>query len=315
MRFQFGEWIIEVNIEATKEHYKILQLYFSDVPSYRKYATNQCYRNYTAYCNTMPSEEKYFFNKLGIAPEYSRVLGFRIDKECDFFVQGNYFVIGSFIRKPADTIWNEQPDICIGKFQFTVLHPEWLSPSILGNIPEQSVCIHFRATGIPWLLDEEYKLKYYEFPTNMDINHTTKIKNDLRNVLKNISSNYREMSEKETMDFVRQWFERVVPADKSEEAKKRCFSSPIVNNLLWHAFSFVPCEKESHAVNMYDSLGHNDFVLLMNSEKIGFIVKNGHGLTSNIINAYNDIVITDINFRWTYVHTHESMCGPYFSFL
>lgn len=277
MKFRFGEWIIEVNIEATKEHYKNPRLYFSDVPNYHKYITDQCYRNYAAYCNTMPSEENEFFNKLGIAPEYCKVSGFRIDNENNYFVHGNYFVIGSIIGKPADTIWNEKPDICIGKFQFTVLHTEWLSPSILGNIPERSVCIHFRAMGIPWLLDEECKQKYCGFPTSMDVEYTQRIKNDLRSVLKSIGSSFREMSEKGTRDFMRQWFERVVPADKSEEAKKRCFSNPIAGGFLWHAFEFVSCEKESRAVNMYDSLHHGNFVLYMNSEKLVLLLRTGMG--------------------------------------
>jgi hypothetical protein len=123
MRFLFSEWIIDVDIEATKEHYKMLELQFNDIPSYRKYSATQCFRNYTAYCNVMPPEEKDFFNALRIAPEYSKVLGFRLDKDCNYYVHGNYFIIGSIIRKPSDTIWDEKPDICIGKYQYTFLHP------------------------------------------------------------------------------------------------------------------------------------------------------------------------------------------------
>lgn len=34
---------------------------------------------------------------------------------------------------------------------------------------------------------------------------------------------------------------------------------------------------------------------------------------TNSINGYiDDVYVVDTDFTWTYVHTHEEFCGPYF---
>ena len=35
-------------------------------------------------------------------------------------------------------------------------------------------------------------------------------------------------------------------------------------------------------------------------------------LKAEYINNYNDILVFDKTFSWTYCHTHEENCGPYF---
>ena len=39
---------------------------------------------------------------------------------------------------------------------------------------------------------------------------------------------------------------------------------------------------------------------------------NAKSVVSTDFDSEQDIYIFDRNFSWTYVHTHESMCGPYF---
>jgi len=53
--------------------------------------------------------------------------------------------------------------------------------------------------------------------------------------------------------------------------------------------------------------------VLMHNEKIAFIINDASALTVDIADGFMDIFVTDINFRWTYVHTHEKCCGPYFA--
>ena len=93
-----------------------------------------------------------------------------------------------------------------------------------------------------------------------------------------------------------------------------CFPSGGYYNFLWHVFSYelAACEEGARAMAAYEATGHREFVLLMNMEQIAFVVRNGRKLPANIINKYDDIIVTDMDFQWTYVHTHESQCGPYF---
>jgi hypothetical protein len=47
------------------------------------------------------------------------------------------------------------------------------------------------------------------------------------------------------------------------------------------------------------------------------MLKNTKRLTAediiNKIEGYiDDVYVVDIDFTWTYIHTHEEFCGPYF---
>ena len=35
-------------------------------------------------------------------------------------------------------------------------------------------------------------------------------------------------------------------------------------------------------------------------------------LAANFFEALHDVYLVDKDFTWTYVHTHEEACGPYF---
>ena len=50
----------------------------------------------------------------------------------------------------------------------------------------------------------------------------------------------------------------------------------------------------------------------MNREGIGFILDSTEGIMAEELNEFNDIILTHENFDWTFVHTHEFDCGPYY---
>lgn len=79
-------------------------------------------------------------------------------------------------------------------------------------------------------------------------------------------------------------------------------------NYLWHIFSFklVKCIEGKEAEKMFKNFMFKESIVFSeNNGKIKLINKNQ-------LFDYDDIYITDKNFRWTYVKTHESDCGPYF---
>ncbi|WP_372459295.1 DUF4275 family protein [Alkalihalobacillus deserti] len=41
-------------------------------------------------------------------------------------------------------------------------------------------------------------------------------------------------------------------------------------------------------------------------------LNNADKIKAEDFNNESDVYIVDTNFNWTYVHTHEDDCGPYF---
>lgn len=90
-------------------------------------------------------------------------------------------------------------------------------------------------------------------------------------------------------------------------------------NFLWHIFSWelVPCLKEDAARKAFDALEYDRAIRFhfgyyrngtFSITDISFTGK----LCSADLDDSEDIYITAPDFSWTYVHTHESYCGPYF---
>jgi hypothetical protein len=53
------------------------------------------------------------------------------------------------------------------------------------------------------------------------------------------------------------------------------------------------------------------YMMYQNSPEI-LRCKYVNGLVSSDFDHEQDIYIFDVDYTWTYVHTHEEMCGPYF---
>lgn len=199
------------------------------------------------------------------------------------------------------------------------------------NMPDNSICINYCADDFPWLLKERCKKKRYYPPEKTQYlkrlimyikrkehirKHKREILRNLKNMFKQARITYKKMSKKQTAHYMQKWFQLFVPKAQHEEAVKYCFPTKTYNAYLWHTFSYgtTPCEEKVPASKSYDALIHNACVLLLNRSKIAFVLGNANQLTSKVINKFTDIIVTDKDFKWTYVHTHEEYCGPYFAY-
>jgi hypothetical protein len=91
-------------------------------------------------------------------------------------------------------------------------------------------------------------------------------------------------------------------------------------NYLWHVFSWgkVPCLEGAQARRAFDERESDLVYMFRKGRSIdkfprieGLIITNK--VTSEQLETIDDIYVVDLNFIWTYVHTHESECGPYFA--
>lgn len=334
-QLQFGEWVIEVDIEATKEYYKSLYLHTSNT---------QLYRNYVAYCKNLSTKVSQFFDSLGIAPERCDVYGFGRKENNTITMSGTYCISGSIIKYPkqftyCNTTFTEKSVIskysryCVEDYQFAFFEPHMETFFVPDDTPSQCVCIKFYAINIPWLLLEKCKgkIRYPKRRKSLTklarhihrINarrarksHAQIILSRLHKIFADNDITYKKLSKKQTAHYMQKWFQLFVPKAQHEEAVKYCFPTKTYNTYLWHTFSYgtTPCEEKVPASKSYDALNHNACVLLLNDYRIAFVLGNANQLTSKVINKFTDIIVTDIDFKWTYVHTHEEYCGPYFAY-
>ena len=310
---QYGEWALEVDIVATQAHYE------SSIVD----ESSQCWQNYAKHCQNLLPEEQEFFDSLGIIPEKCAVYSYGMNREGSFYpTLGHYCIEGRFIHKPPmqfkpTTDFTERVPVDhfpseitqIGRYSFLFLDPDSPFTEFPSDMPDDSICIEFLAENIPWLLNEpcSNRLCYPDmWWQTCKMRKERQFANIVDLFLKN-NVEYVWRTGKETVDYMEQWFQHFVPAEKQPQMRFRCFP-----RYLWHAFECVPSEKGEDACNSYDSLSRQACVVLLNNERLSFVVPNATALTRDIVDGFKDILITDIHFGWTYVHTHEKYCGPYY---
>ncbi|MBQ7916805.1 MAG: DUF4275 family protein [Firmicutes bacterium] len=87
----------------------------------------------------------------------------------------------------------------------------------------------------------------------------------------------------------------------------------------WHIFSFerVKCLSGEEARQAFDACQKQKVYQFFQHSRAGFCIENAHLLKAedldygNLI-PWSDTYLFDPEGKWTYVRTHESMCGPYF---
>lgn len=164
---QYGSWIIEVDLEKTQKYYQ----------AYKKPEESQLYRNYELYCESMPANEKTFFDNFGIDPLCCNpsTLGMTNEKtlptEVYFYIAGKYIQTHKEeINTPEEVASNnfidnrEDSRIYIGSFQFHFQNPEAVFHIIPEDIPEGFLCIRAWLENLPWLLSEKCESKMWYPP-------------------------------------------------------------------------------------------------------------------------------------------------------
>ncbi|WP_458407853.1 DUF4275 family protein [Anaerotignum sp.] len=86
----------------------------------------------------------------------------------------------------------------------------------------------------------------------------------------------------------------------------------------WHLFSFelLPALKDDEARAAFDAQEKDTVYLFLQHTKEAYRVENAHLFKAEDFDhdfiPFPDIYIFSPEGKWTYIHTHEIMCGPYF---
>ena len=102
-----------------------------------------------------------------------------------------------------------------------------------------------------------------------------------------------------------------------------------MDQLLWHVFSYDKkgCFEGAKARKSFDEFKNKEYYIFFENWVYDFYVEdydlldykykvfevlNCNKIKAKDFNKDKDIYVVDKHFRWTYVNTHESYCGPYF---
>ena len=86
------------------------------------------------------------------------------------------------------------------------------------------------------------------------------------------------------------------------------------NQFRWHIFSFdiVPALSGTAARNFFDQCQKTDVYMFYQNKPAAYQLLSPSTLKSEDFDFDDDIYIFDTVEKWTYIHTHEMQCGPYF---
>ena len=105
------------------------------------------------------------------------------------------------------------------------------------------------------------------------------------------------------------WSRLFAAALCSEEKKSIYYDS-----YKWHIFSYekVVALSKSKARQAFNRCIKGKVYVFYQHKEEAFLIENAHLLKSSDFDIDSDVYVYDPVCRWTYVHTHESQCGPYF---
>jgi len=341
-RIKFGECEFEVDVEATKEYYRSFTVFEPDT---------QCNRNYQEYCKSLTEQEQSFFDSLGIDPKCCNVSTFGLSNNKSYPTLGTYFFAGKTIKKPKEKLTVEEfaekfagkefteedfvadipdPRIYIGKYRFDFTNPDLDPLGIPCDMPQDFIYVRFLCEEMPWLLKEKcedqmyYSNKEWQLikksrvgivRLSQHFDFVNALKKKLIHMFEWHKIGYKTMKMAEVEAYINRWFKEIVSINNQEHAHDKCFSTGGWRGYLWHAFSYeyVPCTDGDDARIEFNKCNRGKAVVLMEKEKIGFVLDISDGIMAEELEEFGDIYVTHENFDWTYVHTHEGdHCGPYF---
>lgn len=331
---EYGKWKIAVDIEGTQAYYRQYKI-----------EETQAHRNFAKYCETMPEEERKFFEGFGINPLCCEIESIGASKKGEFPCGGYYLICGKYIDFPKEQLISleeaeengfdfdrDDTRIDIGIFQFDFQNPlDEIFCDEPEDMPEGFICVRFWCEEMRWLLDEPCEEMMYEPPKFWQIGRILKErsaerKEDKANRLAIIKLaketlasqrlNFTEMTDREVKEYKKEWLKAFAP-DGSDMRKinKICLPTRRYGAYLWHIFSYeiLASETPEKARQAFDAEKKDKCVLLFNIDDIGFRIENAGKLNSAFLEDYEDITVTAADFSWTYSKTHEEeTCGPYF---
>lgn len=123
--------------------------------------------------------------------------------------------------------------------------------------------------------------------------------------LKNVSIEVLDVGK----DLRKQWEERFA-GNLSNNQKGKIF----LNQYLWHLFSYEQVEHLSRqeAIVAFNMIKKSECFVFYQRDDMAIKLINPKDIKGEDFETEDDIYIVDKNMNWTYVHTHEDHCGPYF---
>lgn len=83
---------------------------------------------------------------------------------------------------------------------------------------------------------------------------------------------------------------------------------------LWHVFSFekLPHVKHEEARIKFNEVSKQGCYVFYQRNNYALYIEEAEELRAEYFDSEDDVYVTDKNFNWTYVKTHEDQCGPYY---
>ena len=135
-------------------------------------------------------------------------------------------------------------------------------------------------------------------------------------LLERLGVTYTLLTEEQIDEHKRAWLHQFIPPEKQQKAvESYCYS-----DYLWHAFSYklLECLTGDEARIALSGVQDNKAILLSNLDDsgapipAGFQIPEASLLTASSLDEIDDIVLTSVDFKWTYAKAHEPGLGPYF---
>lgn len=110
-------------------------------------------------------------------------------------------------------------------------------------------------------------------------------------------------------ELIKRW-DRTFAKNINENDKRDIY----YDQFKWHIFSYEKqeCLEEEEARNAFNAVEKQDLYIMYQGVTSVLLYLNASELVAENFDSQQDIYIFDKSFSWTYVNTHESMCGPYF---
>ena len=110
-----------------------------------------------------------------------------------------------------------------------------------------------------------------------------------------------------------QWLDAFADGVSQEDLGKHVLSE---GNYLWHIFSWklTPCLEGDAARKALAALPAGKVYLFYEGKwnDLPYVKPVELPLPGDFFDSLHDVYLVDKDFTWTYVHTHEAACGPYF---
>jgi uncharacterized protein YkuJ len=134
------------------------------------------------------------------------------------------------------------------------------------------------------------------------------IKMSLMNLFRKKGIEFTELPDKGA-ELRKKWENRFTDSISSSEKKSIYF-----DQYLWHVFSYekLSCLKNEEAMKSFNQEPKKTCFVFYQHDNNVFMINNADKLKAKDFKNEHDVYVVDENFNWTFVHTHEEYCGPYF---